>query len=237
MPPDELHYFVVVSLSYSGSSLALARLSKVWFVSVLVSFVCVQARLRGQCAQTWNSSVFLVSCYRSVVQVGSWAGWFDRFRPAPCVRAMRNPRGSGIGVGTGAGVQYAGPRASPLACGSQGPQVRARLVHLPGLLSVAAPYRQVVGRGDFVERHACRRFASGPSDRYGFVGCTFVAFDFACSSGSAPPLGSSRLEEELVPVVVALSFMQDFGRAGGLRHVQRLHRLRAQPNGRRTQHE
>ena len=39
---------VVVSLSYSGSSLALARPSKVWFVSVLVSFVCVQARLRGQ---------------------------------------------------------------------------------------------------------------------------------------------------------------------------------------------
>ena len=101
--------------------------------------------------------------------------------------------------------------------------------------SVAAPYRQVVGRGDFVERHACRRFASGPSDRYGFVGCTFVAF--ACSSGSATPLGSSRLEEELVLAVVALSYMQDLECAGRLRHVRRLRRVRLQPNGRCPEHE
>ena len=102
--------------------------------------------------------------------------------------------------------------------------------------SVAAPYRQVVGRGDFVERHACRRFASGPSDRYGFVGCTFVAFDFACSSGSAPQLGSSRMEEELVLAVVALSYMQALECAGRLRHVRRLRGFR-QPNGSSTQHE
>ena len=90
---------VVVSLSYSGSSLALARLSKVWFVSVLVSFVCVQARLRGQRADAEfvGLSRQLLPLRRTGRKAGSRR--FDRFRPAPCVRAMRIPRGSGIECG------------------------------------------------------------------------------------------------------------------------------------------
>ena len=102
--------------------------------------------------------------------------------------------------------------------------------------SVAAPYRQVVGRGDFVERHACRCFASGPSDRNRLVGCTFVDF-LACSSGSASQLVSSRMEEEFVLAVVALSYMQAYECAGRLRHVRRLRRVRLQPNGRCPEHE
>ena len=213
-------------------------------VRVSVSFVvCVQARLRSPvCSSKLDRSACRRGIRRSLSSVlplrrtGRMAG-SDGLTVFVLRRACAKVRyacGSGIGVGTGAGVQYAGPRASPLACGSQGPQVRARLVHLPGLLSVAAPYRQVVGRGDFVERHACRRLASGPSDRNRLVGCTFV--DFACSSGSASQLGSSRMEEELVLAVVALSYMQAFECAGRLRHVRRLRGFR-QPNGSSTQHE
>ena len=117
----------MVSLSYSGSSLALARLSKVWFVSVLVSFVCVQARLRGRsrlpmilsrdfaydtepaCRRGIRrslSSVVTAPSYRSEAGPDGLTVFVLRRACAQC--ALRAAQA--LSVGSGAGVQCAGLR-------------------------------------------------------------------------------------------------------------------------------